>query len=98
VFHTNPLDWDTLDDPTVSNAEIISVAHEIPHPLFDKDTYFADVMIVVLDRLSVFEPVCLANENTLSNLDIFLNVLGFGMSRIIYFFLINIDLLCSLHS
>jgi len=74
-------DWDTLDDPTVSNAEIISVAHEIPHPLFDKDTYFADVMIVVLDRLSVFEPVCLANENTLSNLDIFLNVLGFGVNE-----------------
>jgi len=98
VFRTNSLDWDTLDDSTVSNAEIISVAHEIPHPLFDEDTYFADVMIVVLDGLSVFEPVCLANENTILNVNTFLNVLGFGMSMIIYFFVININLMCPFHS
>jgi len=76
-------DWDTVyqyrrSDTITTRREIIWVIKEIVHPQFDPVTYFADYMIVVLERNSRFAPVCIAKEDHAINDDTLLQVIGFG--------------------
>jgi len=57
--------------------EVISVVREIVHPDYNGDVY-SDFMIVVLNKNSRFNPVCLATEKEYISPDKLLNVIGFG--------------------
>jgi len=57
--------------------EEIPIIDEIIHPDFNKDTFYADYMIVVLKSNSKYKPVCITNRQFLSRRD-WLVALGFG--------------------
>jgi len=57
--------------------EEIKIKDEIIHPYFNKDTFENDYMIVVLEKDSKYNPVCITNRQFLSHKD-WLVALGFG--------------------
>mmetsp|Transcript_10710 Transcript_10710/g.21321 ORF Transcript_10710/g.21321 Transcript_10710/m.21321 type:complete len:322 (-) Transcript_10710:93-1058(-) len=57
--------------------EEIMIEDEIIHPDFNKDTFYADYMIVVLEKNSIYKPVCITNRQFLSQRD-WIVTLGFG--------------------
>jgi len=60
-----------------NGREEIPIIKEIAHPDFNPVTFKADYMIVVLERNSQYNPVCIANKQFLSKRD-WMVALGFG--------------------
>jgi len=64
-----------------NDYESIGVSREIPHPEYDESSYDNDFMVVILDRESTVDPVCIADSSTTLNVGENLTVMGFGLKE-----------------
>mmetsp|Transcript_38738 Transcript_38738/g.75644 ORF Transcript_38738/g.75644 Transcript_38738/m.75644 type:complete len:364 (-) Transcript_38738:105-1196(-) len=65
-----------------NDYESIGVKQEIPHPEYTgKPSLDNDFMVVILDRKSTVDPVCIADSSTILNVGEDLTVMGFGKTE-----------------
>jgi len=65
-----------------NDYESIGVKQEIPHPEYGGEASLDnDFMVVILDRKSTVDPVCIADSSTILNVGEDLTVMGFGKTE-----------------
>jgi len=64
-----------------NDYESIGVLREIPHPEYDGNSNDNNFMVVILDRKSPVDPVCIADSSTTLNVGEDLTVMGLGLTE-----------------